>query len=70
MDSKSNHDIRRKLKVLKYAEEIGNVCKACRYFGISTSSFYHWKRKYKELGERGLINSKVYSVKGNWTKIA
>jgi hypothetical protein len=49
---------KRKPAVLKYAEEIGNVSKACRYFGITRQSFYKWKRAYQHLGENGLINSR------------
>ena len=32
-------DIQRKLKVLLYAEKIGDVGKAFRYYGIGRSSF-------------------------------
>ena len=28
------HDIHKKLNLLNYAKEIGNVAKTCRYFGI------------------------------------
>ncbi len=58
MDSQAKRDIRRKLQVFQYAAEIGNVRKACRRFGLSRSSFYEWKKKYKEKGEQALINSK------------
>ena len=51
-------DIKRKLRVLNYALEIGNVAKTCRYFGISRETFYQWKRAYARDGEKGLINSK------------
>ncbi len=33
--TKSQQDINRKLRVMKYAQEIGNISRACRYFGIS-----------------------------------
>ncbi len=33
-------DIKRKLSVTNYAKQIGNVKKACRYYGISRSIFY------------------------------
>ena len=33
MNRKAEQDIRRKLKVLKHAEETGNVSKTCRYWG-------------------------------------
>lgn len=32
-------DIKRKLKILEYAQKVGNISKACRYFGISRQSF-------------------------------
>ena len=56
--TQAQRDINRKLRVFKYAEEIGNVSKACRHFGISRQSFYAWKRALAEKGEEGLINSK------------
>lgn len=54
----AQRDIKRKLKVLEYAQEVGNISKACRYFGISRQSFYQWKRALAEEGEQGLVNSK------------
>lgn len=56
--TQAQRDIRRKLKVLSYAEEICNIIKACRYFGISRQSYYAWKKALKEKGEAGLVNSK------------
>jgi hypothetical protein len=35
-------EIHRKKRVLEYAERIGNINKACRYFGVARSSFYEW----------------------------
>ena len=32
---KAHRDIRRKKRVLEHAARIGNVRKACRYFGVS-----------------------------------
>jgi transposase InsO family protein len=58
MNNKERSDIARKLKVLKYALEIDNVSKSCRYFGISRETYYQWKRAYAQEGEKGLINSK------------
>jgi transposase len=55
-------DIKRKLKVLQHAVDIGHVSKACRYFGISRSIFYLWKKAYEQQGESGLINSKPCPV--------
>ena len=34
--TKEDRDIQRKLKVLRYAEKISDVAKACRYFGLCT----------------------------------
>ncbi|MBU2934629.1 MULTISPECIES: integrase core domain-containing protein [Pacificibacter] len=51
-------DIQRKLRVLQHAEKIGNVRKACRYFGIGRSSFYRWRDAYQKHGEAGLKNAK------------
>lgn len=58
MSTKEQADIRRKLKVLNYGKEIGNVSKACRHFGISRETYYKWKKDYEENGESALINSK------------
>jgi hypothetical protein len=44
MIRKEQQDIDRKLKVLKYADTIKNISKACRYFGVSRETFYQWKR--------------------------
>ena len=49
-------EIQRRLRVIKYAEKLGNVRKTCRYFGIPRSTFYRWKRAYDECGESGLAN--------------
>ncbi len=56
--TKAQRDIRRKLRILTYAKRIGNISKACWYFGISRQGFYKWGKAYAEYGEKGLINSK------------
>ena len=55
--NKDQREIPRKLRVLRYAEEIGHVAKTCRYFGIGRASFYRWRKAYSERGEAGLINA-------------
>ena len=55
--NKDQREIQRKLRILRYAEEIGHVSKACRYFGIGRSSFYRWRQAYAERGEAGLVCS-------------
>lgn len=54
--NKDHREIQRKLRILQYAEEIGQVAKACRFFGVGRSSFYRWRDLYIKQGETGLIN--------------
>jgi transposase InsO family protein len=56
--TQAQRDIRRKLKVIEYADQLGNISKACRYFGISRESYYRWKKALADKGEEGLVNSK------------
>lgn len=42
-----------KIETLSSSEEIG-VVEACRKHGVSTGTFYSWKKKYDRLGEGGL----------------
>lgn len=58
MNAKAQSDIRRKIRVLNYAKEIGNISKACRYYGVSRETYYQWKRAYEKGGEEALINGK------------
>ena len=46
----------RRLAIIRHCEEIThNVSKTCRYYGISRSVYYRWKRRYDELGPDGLV---------------
>ncbi|MFH1312653.1 MAG: helix-turn-helix domain-containing protein [Candidatus Eisenbacteria bacterium] len=56
--SKAEKEIKRKLRVLRYAEKVGDISKACRHFGVSRQIFYDWKHRYERDGENGLINYK------------
>ncbi len=56
--TREEHDIQRKLKVLRHAEKTGQVARTCRYFGVDRSSFYRWKAAYERRGEAGLVNAK------------
>ena len=55
--TKDQREIQRKLRILRYAADIGDVAKTYRYFGIGRSSFYRWRNAYCERGEAGLINA-------------
>lgn len=54
MKKQNEQVVRHKIKIMDYAEEIGNVSKACRYYGISRDTFYRWRRDYAQQGEKGL----------------
>jgi len=62
MNAQAIRDINHKLKILRYGEEIRNVAKACRYYGISRETYYQWKRALAAKGTTGLINSKPCPV--------
>ena len=40
MHRKEQHNIARKLKIINHAKDIGNILKACRYFGICRNGCY------------------------------
>jgi transposase-like protein len=42
--TKAQRGILRKRRVLEHAERIGNIRRTCRYFGVSRSTFYLWKK--------------------------
>lgn len=47
--------VKHRLAMIRHAEEVtGSVAKTCRYYGVSRTLFYKWKRRYDELGEEGL----------------
>ncbi|WP_425905388.1 hypothetical protein [Nitrobacter sp. TKz-YC02] len=41
---KFRRDVGYKLRVLQHADKIGDVGKACRYFGVARASFYLYGR--------------------------
>ena len=53
-----DRDIQRKSRALRHAEQIGDVSRACRYFGIGRASFYRWKAAFQRQGEAGLVRRK------------
>lgn len=51
----------RRLAVLRHAEEVsGSVAATCRYFGISRTVFYKWKRRFEDEGIEGLRDRACY----------
>ena len=42
-----------KLEILSSSEDIG-VVESCRKYGVSTGTFYSWKKKHESKGEAGL----------------
>ena len=46
-----------RLRILQWAEgEPRQVARTCRYFGISRTAFYRWKRRVDAFGEAGLVD--------------
>jgi hypothetical protein len=41
-------EVKRKLRVISHAENVGNVAKTCRYFGIPRFLFYVWRTGLKQ----------------------
>ena len=47
--------LEQKLEILSSSEEIG-IVEACRKFGVSTGTFYSWKKKFEH--QRELLKKK------------
>jgi putative transposase len=45
--------LEQKLEILSISEEIG-IVESCRKHGVSTGTFYSWKKKFEHKGEAGL----------------
>lgn len=58
MTKDQERELNRKLGILKYAEESGNVAKTCRYYGIPRSIFYLWRSRLRKGGEHALLRKK------------
>ncbi len=59
---KDQREIQCKLRILRYAEDIGHVAKTCRYFGIGRTSFYRWRNEYSEREEKVLYLCRKYHL--------
>ncbi len=53
-----SQSIRRKLSLLKLAEELGNVSKACQIMGYHRDSFYEIRRAFRKGGVSALVEEK------------
>jgi hypothetical protein len=56
--NQSERDIRRKLRVLEHAEQIGDVSKTYQYYCIARGSFYRWRANPPMARRAGLANRK------------
>ncbi len=50
--TEDQREIRRKKRVLEYAEKLGNINTTCRRFGIARSTFYLRRDRYRENQKR------------------
>ena len=54
-DKELDKNAARRLAVIRHAKEVtGNVALTCRYYGISRTVFYTWRRRYQAEGLAGL----------------
>ena len=56
--NQAERETRRRKRILEHARITRNLIKTCRYFGVSRSTFYLWRRAYQAQGDAGLIKKK------------
>ncbi len=49
---------RLKIRVLKFAQDIGSCKKAYETYGVIKTTFFNWKKKFEDEGENGLLRNK------------
>jgi transposase InsO family protein len=57
MLNSKNNIIKHKLGLLNLAEELGNVSKACKMYGLSRDTFYRYKEALNQGGTEALLNA-------------
>ena len=45
-----------RLKLLEFAQTLGNVAETCRKFGVSRSQFYEYMKRFETYGLEGLVD--------------
>jgi hypothetical protein len=59
-DPLQDRQVRRRLAVLRHADEVsGNVPKTRRYYGISRQCYYAWLRRFEAEGPEGRILNRL-----------
>ena len=53
-----------RLRVMRRAEQVGNVSQVCREFGISRTLFYRWRRRVERYGVEGLHPRRTQARRG------
>ena len=59
--------LKQKIEILSVSEDIG-IVESCRKYGVSTGTFYSWKKKFEHQGEAGLkvtYNTKSKELKAS-----
>ena len=56
--NQAERETRRRKRILEHGRTPQNGIKTCRYFGVSRSTFYLWRRACQAQGDAGLIKKK------------
>ena len=59
-----------RLRVMRRAEQVGNVSQVCREFGISRTLFYRWRRRVERYGVDGLHPRRTQARRGRPVQVA
>ena len=58
------------LRVMRRAEQVGNVTQVCAEFGISRTLFYRWRRRVERYGVDGLHPRRAQARRGRPMQVA